>query len=164
MDSLLMGWGWGLLLLFFFAFYYVFIYLFLVLHWQHTEVLRLGVELGLQLPAYTMATARRIQATSAIYTTAHGNAGSLTHWARPGMEPITSWFLVRFLSAVPQLELQVLNFEVMQRVSRKLMRASRLLFRGKGRTRLQRRFIALVLFILWSAMSMCLLAGSHMQY
>ena len=26
-------------------------------------------------------------------TTAHSNAGSLTHWARPGMEPATSWFL-----------------------------------------------------------------------
>ena len=26
---------------------------------------------------------------SATHTTAHGNAGSLTHWARPGMEPTT---------------------------------------------------------------------------
>ena len=26
--------------------------------------------------------------------TAHGNAGSLTHLARPGIEPVTSWFLV----------------------------------------------------------------------
>ena len=42
----------------------------------------------------------------AIYTTAHGNAGSLTHWVRPGMEPTTSWFLVRFASAVPWWELQ----------------------------------------------------------
>ena len=42
---------------------------------------------------------------SATYTTAHGNAGSLTHWARPGIEPATSWFLVRFVSAVPQWEL-----------------------------------------------------------
>ena len=31
---------------------------------------------------------------SETYTTAHDNAGSLTHWARPGMEPDTSWFLV----------------------------------------------------------------------
>jgi len=31
---------------------------------------------------------------SANYTTAYGNAGSLTHWARPGIEPATSWFLV----------------------------------------------------------------------
>ena len=38
--------------------------------------------------------------------TAHGNAGSLTHWARPGIEPATSWFLVRFVSAVPHQEMQ----------------------------------------------------------
>ena len=30
---------------------------------------------------------------SATYTTAHGNAGSLTHWARPRMEPATSGFI-----------------------------------------------------------------------
>jgi len=35
-----------------------------------------------------------IQATSATYTTAHGNAGSLTHWARPGIAPTISRFLV----------------------------------------------------------------------
>ena len=32
----------------------------------------------------------RIQATSVTYTTAHGNAGSLIHWARPGIEPASS--------------------------------------------------------------------------
>ena len=41
---------------------------------------------------------------SVTYTTAHSNAGSLTHWARPGIEPKTSWFLVGFISAVPQRE------------------------------------------------------------
>ena len=39
------------------------------------------------------------------YTTAHDNAGSLTHWERPGIEPATLWYLVRFISAVPQWEL-----------------------------------------------------------
>ena len=39
------------------------------------------------------------------YTTAHGNTGSLTHWARPEMEPTTSWFLVRFVSTAPWWEL-----------------------------------------------------------
>ena len=44
---------------------------------------------------------------SVTYTKAHGNAGSLTHWARPGIEPgATSWFLVRFVSTVPQRELR----------------------------------------------------------
>ena len=32
------------------------------------------------------------------YTTAHGNTGSLTHWTRPGIEPATSWFLVKFIN------------------------------------------------------------------
>ena len=39
------------------------------------------------------------------YTTAHGNAGSLTHWTRPGVEPTSSWILVGFVSAAPQREL-----------------------------------------------------------
>ena len=35
----------------------------------------------------------------------HSNAGSLTHGARPGIEPSTSWFLVGFVSTVPRWEL-----------------------------------------------------------
>ena len=30
---------------------------------------------------------------------------SLTHWARPGIKPTTSWFLVGFISTVPRREL-----------------------------------------------------------
>ena len=41
------------------------------------------------------------------YNRAHSNMGSLTHGARPGIEPITSWFLVRFISAEPQQELLI---------------------------------------------------------
>ena len=48
---------------------------------------------------------RQIRAVSATNTTAHGNTGSLTHWARPRMEPATSWFLVGFISTVPWREL-----------------------------------------------------------
>ena len=43
----------------------------------------------------------QVQAMSATYTTAHGNAGSPTHYARPEIEPATSWFLVRFVSTEP---------------------------------------------------------------
>ena len=43
------------------------------------EVPRLRVELELQLPTYTTATELGIQASSATYTTAHGNTRSLTH-------------------------------------------------------------------------------------
>ena len=46
-----------------------------------------------------------IRVTSVTYTIAHGNAGSLTHWVRPGLKPATSWFLVRFVSIVPLREL-----------------------------------------------------------
>ena len=47
-----------------------------LLQW-HMEVPR--VKLESQLPAYTTATETQIQATSATYTTAQGNIGSLTH-------------------------------------------------------------------------------------
>ena len=46
-----------------------------------------------------------IWASSATYTTAHSNARSLTHGARPGIEPETSWFLVGFLSPAPQWDI-----------------------------------------------------------
>ena len=47
----------------------------------------------------------QIWVSSATRTTAHGNARSLIHWARPWIEPESSWILVRFLSAVPWQEL-----------------------------------------------------------
>ena len=40
----------------------------------------------------------RIRAASVTYTTAQGNPGSLTCWARPGMEPTSSWMLIRFIN------------------------------------------------------------------
>ena len=49
---------------------------FLGTHLWHMEVPRLAVELELQQPAYTKATAMWILATSATYPTAHGNVGS----------------------------------------------------------------------------------------
>ena len=48
----------------------------------------------------------QIWAVSVTYTTVHGNAGSLTHWARPVIKPATSWFLIGFVSAAPPWELQ----------------------------------------------------------
>ena len=47
----------------------------------------------------------QIQAMAATYITAHGNTRSLTHWARPGIRPTTSSFLVGFISPMPQWEL-----------------------------------------------------------
>ena len=46
-----------------------------------------------------------IQATSVTYTTVHRNTRSLTHWWRQGIEPATSWILVRFVSSESQWEL-----------------------------------------------------------
>ena len=47
-----------------------------------------------------------IQGASATYTTALGNAGSLTHGARPRIEPTTSWMLDRFVSNESRQECQ----------------------------------------------------------
>ena len=40
--------------------------------------------------AYMTPQQYQIQATSATYATAYSNAGSLTHWARPGIKPASS--------------------------------------------------------------------------
>ena len=47
----------------------------------------------------------RSKAVSAAYTTAHGNARSLMPWARPGMEPASSWVIVGFITTEPWQEL-----------------------------------------------------------
>ena len=39
------------------------------------------------------------------YITAHGNARSLTHGARPGIELVSSWILVEFITTGPHQEL-----------------------------------------------------------
>ena len=59
------------------------------------EVPRLGVELELQLPAYTTAT--------------ESNTKPLTQWPRLGIEPVSSWILVEFVTTEPWQELQI-NF------------------------------------------------------
>ena len=64
-------------------------------HPWHMEVPRLGVQSVWPLPEPQQC---QIWAASATYTTAHGHARSLTHWARPGIEPATSWFLVGFVN------------------------------------------------------------------
>ena len=54
---------------------------------------------------------------------AHSNARSLAHWARPGIKPTTSWFLVGFINhwatvGIPtnsfrEIDFQILNFPKM---------------------------------------------------
>ena len=50
----------------------------------------------------------QIPAVMATYTAAHINTRTLTQRARPGVEPATSWFLVRFGSDSPWHELLLL--------------------------------------------------------
>ena len=47
----------------------------------------------------------QIRAVSVTSATVHGNSGSPTHWVRPGIELLSSWILVGFISAAPQWEL-----------------------------------------------------------
>ena len=77
---------------------YLFIFVFLELHPWHMEVPRLGAESELQLPAYVTAAA--MQDSSCICNLLHssGNTTSLTHWTRPGVEAVSSWILVRFIT------------------------------------------------------------------
>ena len=39
-----------------------------------------------------------------------GNAGSPTHWVKPGIKPTSSWILVGFVYATPQQELPPMHF------------------------------------------------------
>ena len=64
-------------------------------HLWHMEVPRLGIESKLQLQTYT---------------TAYSNAGSLTHWVRTGIKPVSSWMLLGFLTSEPQQELPPQGF------------------------------------------------------
>ena len=54
--------------------------------------------------ASTTAQQCQIWATSAICTTVHSNARSLTHWVGPEVKPASSWILIRFVSTAPWLE------------------------------------------------------------
>ena len=52
-----------------------------------------------------------ISATAANLGHSHNTARFPTYWARAGMEPVSSWILVGFLSVVPQKELLVWVFK-----------------------------------------------------
>ena len=83
------------------------LFFFLGPHPRHMEVPRPGVDQNQSCNCRPIPQPQqcRIRASSVTYTTAYGNAGSLTHWVKPGIEPTTSWFLVGFVSAPPQWEL-----------------------------------------------------------
>ena len=79
--------------LFTFLFIYLFIYfvcLFCLLSFFRAAPAAYG---GAQARGQHTATTMQIWAVSVTYTRAHGKAGSLIHWARPGVEPESSWIL-----------------------------------------------------------------------
>ena len=78
----------------------------------HMEVPRLGAELKPQLPPYAIATATL--APSSICDLHHSSLQcqilNLLIWSRPGIEPVYSRILVRFISTEPWQELLFLFF------------------------------------------------------
>ena len=87
---------------------FVCFFCFLELHPWHMEVPWLGVEsrgtsAGLCHSHPNSGSKPHLRPT--LQLTAAANAGSPTHWARPGVKPASSWILVRFVSAVPWREL-----------------------------------------------------------
>ena len=100
-------------------FFSVFCLLFLGPHPGHMDVPGLVVKSELQLVAYAYSYSNgRIGAESVTHTTGHGNTRSLTHRARPGIEPTTSWMLVRFVSAALQWKLWQPVFSCLMHLSK----------------------------------------------
>ena len=95
--------------------FYLFIYLFCIFFWlfvfflglhlQDMEVPRLGVQSEMLLPAYATTTA--MPDLRHICDLHHSSRQRQipNPWARPGIKPKTSWFLVRFTSTDPRREL-----------------------------------------------------------
>ena len=62
------------------------------------EVPRLGSSWNCSCQSMPQSQQCQTWATSATYTKGHPYAGSLTHWARSGIKPSTSWALVEFVN------------------------------------------------------------------
>ena len=92
----------------FILFLFFFFFFLLGLHVWHMEVPRLKVELELQLSACAIATAT--PDPSCVYDLYHSSGQHQTHWAWPGIEPVSSWIIVWFVTAEPQQELPVSVF------------------------------------------------------
>ena len=88
----------------------LFLKIFLGLHPQHMEVPWQGSNQSCSRRPPSKPQQLGVQAVSATYTMAHGNARSLlTHWARPGTKLEPSWILIGFVTSEPQVELQWLG-------------------------------------------------------
>ena len=69
------------------------------------EVPRLGIESGLQLPAYTAATAARDLSHVCVLCHSSPQCQILKPLSEARIESTTSWLLVVFVTAEPQQEL-----------------------------------------------------------
>ena len=87
----------------FILFYFIY---FLGAHPWHMEVSSLGVESRLQVLAYTTATATWDPSRICVLHHSQGNARTLSHWARSGIEPASSCMLVVFATCWVNTELQ----------------------------------------------------------
>ena len=79
-----------------------FFFCFLGPYLRHMEVPRLEGPIGATAASLHHS---NIRLQPCLQPRPHGNAGSLTHWARPRIGPTTLWFPVRFISAAPWQEL-----------------------------------------------------------
>ena len=95
------SWVFGVFLFVFLSFFFFFFFVFLWPHPWHMEVPRLGSNWSCGCQPTPEPQQLRIWDASATHTTAHGNAGPLTNWARPRIEPMSSWILVGFVTAEP---------------------------------------------------------------
>ena len=76
---------------------FCFCFFFFQLHLRHMEVPSLRVASKLRLPAYTTATASPDPSGVCDLHHSSWQRWILNPWARPGIEPTTSWFLVGFV-------------------------------------------------------------------
>ena len=88
----------------------VFFLVFLGLYLRHMKIPRLRVESELLLWAYATATAMPDPSYICELHYAHGNPGSLTCRAGPGIEPASSWIPAGFVTSELQQELHVFFF------------------------------------------------------
>ena len=81
-----------------FIFIYLFVLLFSVAPVAYKSSQHRG-QIGARATSWPQPQQHQIQATSATYITAHGNTGTLTHWAGPEIEPASSWILVGLVTS-----------------------------------------------------------------
>ena len=81
--------------------FYFILFIYLGLHLQHME----GSNQSCSCWPTPQSQQCQISVASVMYTIAHSNSGSSTHWARQGIKPSSSWILVGFITIEPQREL-----------------------------------------------------------